>query len=90
MKKIFLMMLSALMILALTACSNSDAAGMSTTEGVSGKKILVAYFSCTGNTKTLAQNVSEAIGADLYEIKPAMPYTAGDLHYTRLKIGLTV
>lgn len=53
MKKFFLMMLSAMMILSLTACSNSDAAvdGKSTTEGVSGKKILVAYFSCTGNTR---------------------------------------
>ena len=81
MKKIFLMMLSAMMILALTACSNSDAAGMSTTEGVSGKKILVAYFSCTGNTKTLAQNIAEAIGADLYEVKPAVPYSSKDLDY---------
>lgn len=83
MKKFFLMMLSAMMILSLTACSNSDAAvdGKSTTEGVSGKKILVAYFSCTGNTRTLAQNVAGAIGADFYEIKPAVPYTAEDLDY---------
>ena len=54
---------------------------MSTTEGVSGKKILVAYFSCTGNTKTLAQNIAEAIGADLYEVKPAVPYSSKDLDY---------
>ena len=83
MKKFFLMMMLAMMILSLTACSNSDAAvgGKSTAEEVAGEKILVAYFSCTGNTKTLAQNVAGAIGADLYEIKPAVPYTAKDLDY---------
>jgi len=83
MKKIFLMMLSAMMILSLTACSNSYAAigGKSTAKGISGKKILVAYFSCTGNTRMLAQNVAGAIGADLYEIKPAVPYTTEDLDY---------
>ncbi len=83
MKKFFLMMISAMMILLLTTCSNSDAAvgDKSTTEEVSGKKNLVAYFSCTGNTKTLAQNVAGAIGADLYEIKPAVPYTSKDLDY---------
>ena len=92
MKKIFLMMLTAMLILLLTACSNSDAAvgGKSTAEEVFGKKILVAYFSCTGNTKTLAQNVAGAIGADLYEIKPAVPYTAEDLDYQDEKTRSTV
>ena len=83
MKKFFLMMLSVMIILFLTVCSNSDAAvgSKSPTEEVAGEKILVAYFSCTGNTKTLAQNIAEAIGADLYEIKPAVPYSPKDLDY---------
>ena len=83
MKKFFLMMLSVMIILFLTVCSNSDAAvgSKSPTEEVAGEKILVAYFSCTGNTKTLAQNIAEAIGADLYEVKPAVPYSSKDLDY---------
>ena len=46
-----------------------------------GKKALVAYFSCTGNTKALAETAAKALGADLYEIRPEAPYTAEDLNY---------
>ncbi len=44
-------------------------------------KILVAYFSYTGNTKLLAQYAAELLGADLAEIVPAQPYTADDTNY---------
>ncbi len=44
-------------------------------------KTLVAFFSASGTTKKLAENLSKAIGADLYEIKPAMPYTRADLNW---------
>ncbi len=46
-----------------------------------GTKILVAYFSATGNTRPLAEYVSDALDADLYEIIPEIPYTAADLNY---------
>ena len=39
-------------------------------------KKLVAYFSASGNTASLAKKLAEAAGADLYEIKPAVPYTS--------------
>ena len=42
---------------------------------------LVAYFSCTGNTETVAGQLSEILGADLYEIVPEVPYTSADLDY---------
>ncbi len=45
------------------------------------KKILVAYFSATGNTKKLAENLSEALGADLFEIEPMKQYTTQDLDW---------
>ena len=45
-------------------------------------KSLVAYFSVTGTTKQVAHNLAEAIGADLYEIKPEVAYTAPDLNWT--------
>lgn len=44
-------------------------------------KTLVAYFSASGVTAKLAQNLAEAAGADLYEIKPAVPYTNADLNW---------
>lgn len=44
-------------------------------------KALVVYFSCTGNTKAVAEKISELTGADLYEIVPDDPYTDEDLNY---------
>lgn len=44
-------------------------------------KSLVAYFSCTGNTKAVAERIAELTGADLYEIVPSEPYTNEDLNY---------
>lgn len=47
---------------------------------MSGK--LVAFFSASGVTAALAQRLSRAAGADLFEIKPAIPYTSADLDWT--------
>lgn len=44
-------------------------------------KILVAYFSCTGSTKGIAEKIAAAAGADLHEITPEVPYTSADLNY---------
>lgn len=44
-------------------------------------KILVAYFSATGNTKSVADKLATAIGADLFEIVPEQPYTSDDLNW---------
>lgn len=44
------------------------------------QKVLVAYFSCSGVTKKLAQTLAGVVKGDLYEITPAQPYTAADLN----------
>lgn len=44
-------------------------------------KKLVAYFSASGVTAKLAKDLSEAIGADLFEIKPVKPYTEADQNW---------
>lgn len=46
-----------------------------------GKKILVAYYSYSGNTKAVAGQIAQALGADLFEINTVEPYPAsyGDL-----------
>lgn len=45
-------------------------------------KTLVAYFSASGVTAKLAENLAEAIGADVFEIEPEEPYTRADLDWT--------
>lgn len=45
------------------------------------KKVLVAYFSATGTTKGVAERLAKAANADLFEIKPASPYTEADLNW---------
>ena len=49
------------------------------------KQILVAYFSASGVTAKAAWKLSEAAGADLYEIKPKVPYSSADLDWTNKK-----
>lgn len=44
-------------------------------------RTLVAYFSASGVTKRTAEQLAEAAGADLYEIRPAVPYTQADLNW---------
>ena len=44
-------------------------------------KALVVYFSATGTTNGVARRLAGAIGADLFEIVPAQPYTAADLDW---------
>ena len=44
-------------------------------------KTLVAFFSASGTTKRAAENLAQAVEADLYEIKPAVPYTNADLDW---------
>ena len=45
-------------------------------------KELVAYFSASGVTAEKAKGLSEAIGAQIYEIKPETPYSAADIKWT--------
>lgn len=42
---------------------------------------LVVYFSATGNTKAIAEDIAEGLQADIYEIVPEEPYTDADLDY---------
>ena len=46
---------------------------------------LVAYFSATGVTAKVAEKLAEAIGADIYEIEPAVPYSRADLDWQNAK-----
>lgn len=44
-------------------------------------KTLVAYFSASGVTAGLAKTIADVTGGDLFEIRPAVPYTDADLNW---------
>lgn len=48
-------------------------------------KKLVAYFSASGVTKSVARNLSQTAGADLHRIQPEVPYTSADLDWMNKK-----
>ena len=48
-------------------------------------KKLVAYFSASGVTAKVADMLADAIGADIHEISPKVPYTKADLNWMNKK-----
>ena len=59
-----------------------DAATGDADNTASGSKVLVVYYSASGNTKRVAEDIAEAADGDLFEITPAEPYTSDDLNWT--------
>ncbi|MBQ7478024.1 MAG: NAD(P)H-dependent oxidoreductase [Selenomonadaceae bacterium] len=98
MKKLWIIVLTMLMAMGILGCgsesnkaeektvASQEQAGTAAPKG----KILVAYFSATGNTKALAEKTAKALGADLYEIRPEESYTSHDLDYNDESTRATV
>ena len=55
------------------------------TNSTPDRKILVAYFSCTGTTEKMADAIAKATGGKLYRITPAKAYTSADLDWNNRK-----
>ena len=74
MKKLFAIVLCAALAFGLTGCKSDkiEDAG----------KVLVVYFSASGNTKTAAELIAAQTNGDLFEIVPKNPYTTEDLNWT--------
>ena len=53
-------------------------------------KTLVAYFSASGVTKRVAENLAKATDGALYEIRPEIPYTNADLNWMDKKSRSTI
>ena len=49
------------------------------------RRKIVSYYSASGTTAKVAETLAEAIGADIYEIEPAAPYSKADLDWTNQK-----
>ena len=63
-----------------TDISEEETGGTETMD-TQGSKVLVVYFSATGTTKKVAENIANGLNADIYEIVPEEPYTDDDLNY---------
>ncbi len=75
MKKLLLIILPLLIICAGTAFvlaqnNQKEVTNMTLTD----KKILVAYFSWSGNTKVIAEKIHTQVGGDIFRIEPVTPY----------------
>ena len=92
MKKTIALFVSLVLMFTLGACSNSDSSESNSSQTGDGtgtdsavdepeNRELVVYFSCTGNTKKVAEEIADQTGANLYEIEPEQPYTEEDLNY---------
>ena len=66
----------------LTFSCSSKAQKQTTDTGMqSDKKILVAYFSCTGTTEKIAGAIAQAVNGKWNPITPAVAYTSADLNW---------
>ena len=51
---------------------------------------MVTYFSASGVTARAAKEIASSVGADIAEIKPAVPYTSADLDWMDKKSRSTL
>lgn len=65
-----------------TEAKDSSPDTSDTSNNDNDKKVLVVYFSATGNTKEVAEHISAATGGDMFELVPTEPYSSGDLSWT--------
>lgn len=75
------MVLCAIVSLGITSCAQKTSDDNNQNKENNMKKTLVAYFSATGTTKAVAQQLANEKNADLFEIVPEQPYTAADLDW---------
>ena len=93
MKKLTALILAAVLVLSLAACgtannaatdtrsTNAPASAAPDASAAPSGKVLVVYYSASGNTERVAKDIADAAGADLFEITPTEVYTDDDLNW---------
>ncbi|MDY5586581.1 MAG: flavodoxin [Oscillospiraceae bacterium] len=93
MKKLTALILAAVLVLSLAACgtannaatdtrsTNAPASAAPDASAAPSGKVLVVYYSASGNTERVAKDIAGAAGADLFEITPTEVYTDDDLNW---------
>ena len=91
MKRTLTLLLSAVLVvcaaLCVAGCGGQQASSSATSSAASSSaaseagKTLVVYFSATGNTEAVVQDIVDETGATSFAIQPAQPYTSEDLDY---------
>lgn len=92
MKKLTVLFLSLVLALSLAACNANSSHETSTSLKAEGSsqpetgnetgKILVVYYSATGNTEQVANDIANITGGDLFALEPVEAYTSDDLNWT--------
>lgn len=89
MKKTIKVMLSLLLVFSLVACSSNKkldpeptASSSETQTTQTEQNALIVYYSATGNTENVANQIADITGADLFELEPVQLYTDEDLDWT--------
>lgn len=78
MKKLFSLALTFMKFFGLVACANNDSEENSTSsepEATMDSEALIVYFSWSGNTESVANEIAHQTGADIFEIIPEESYT---------------
>ena len=93
MKKGLALLITAFMTMSGTACGSSNTKANTANENKTEQaenaestdteenKTAVVYFSATGTTENIANELADVLKADTFEIVPAEEYTAEDLNY---------
>ncbi len=82
MRRLYFLMLMLLPLTVLAACGKDEVTNPNQEQSgepfqpSGNSRILVAYFSATGNTQRVAERIAELTGADLYSIVPSTPYSS--------------
>ena len=69
------------LLITTASCAQKSNDNSSSEEMKNDKKVLVAYFSATGTTKAVAEDLAKVMNATLFEIEPTQPYTDADLDW---------
>ena len=70
------------LLMTTSSCAQTQQSKESNSENMEKEKnVLVAYFSATGTTKAVAEDLAKVMDATLFEIEPNEPYTSADLDW---------